>query len=97
MLGSIAPVEFNCLYSPAKIITVYPSPTIGQNPFTFAWSNGSTQQSTTYAVYPPQGTTKLWYNTTAVSLTATDPMLGESRTESTFILARVKDLTTCHS
>ena len=97
VLGSIAPVEFNCLYSPAKTVTVYPSPTIGQNPFTFVWSNGSTQASTTYTAYPPQGTTKLWYNTTAVSLTATDPMLGESRTESVFILARVNALSTCHN
>jgi hypothetical protein len=95
LIADIAPVEFNCLYSPAQTITVYTSPVIGQNPFTFLWGNGSTQASTAYTVSPPQGTTKLWYNTTSVSLTATDPLLEESRSESVFILARVRDLTTC--
>ena len=97
VLGPILPIEFNCLYSPAKSVTVTTSALLGQNPFTFAWSNGSSQASTTYTVYPPQGPTKLWYNTTQVALTVTDQLSGDSRTESAFVLARVNDLSTCRN
>lgn len=89
LIGSLPLVTFQCKYSPAQVVTVYTDMLLGQNPFTFAWSSGSTQQSATYVVSPPQGSEGLWYNTTNVALSVTDTMSGETRSENDFILAKV--------
>lgn len=95
LIGTLPTVTFQCKYSPPQTVTVYTDVLIGQNPFGLAWSTGSTQSSATYTVSPPQGAEGLWYNTTPVGLSATDPMTGETRSASDFILAKVLGGTKC--
>ena len=83
-------VNFASANSPPQTVTVSLSPLlIPQNTFSHVWFNGSTQTSTTITVYPPPGTPGVWRVAASVSVTGTDHVLGQSRTETLPIMARV--------
>jgi hypothetical protein len=83
-------LTFASANSPPQTVTVVLAPTLlGQNAFSYVWSNGSTQMSTTYTVYPPPGAAGVWRVAASVAVTGTDGVTGQSRTETQPIMAKV--------